>query len=448
MHPTWRLQRLLHQFRHALAAPSRNPRTAVVIGRLLAAAFLLCFATGIYSHFIQDPLPGMAFLTRPVWLYQVSQGIHITAGILCFPLIFAKLYAVFPELFQTPPIRSFPHFLERASIAIFVAASLVQITIGLLNTYQWYALFPVPFRQTHFALSFVVIGSLAIHIAVKLTTISRYWRKKDSFDDNGDLVVYDEDPDAVLYQPDELRRLTGKPMNSGITGRIFAWIDKEPEETPPPGKATQKAAQQTAQQDVQTSRRGFFVTIGLVSAALVTFTAGQSFRLFDATNIFGPRKNDIGPQGLPVNRTAKAAKVLESATSTDWNLTVSNGDVTRVYSYQQLLAMPQYEVELPIACVEGWSQYAHWTGPRLSELVDSVGAKRGATVRITSLEQNSSYAVTEMQPEFVRDDLTLVALALNGETLDIDHGYPARIIAPARPGVLQTKWLSTLEVMA
>ena len=67
---TWRIQRLLHQMRHSLRAPSRNPRTAVVIGRLLAVAFLLCFATGIYSHFIQDPLPGMQFLTRPVWLYQ------------------------------------------------------------------------------------------------------------------------------------------------------------------------------------------------------------------------------------------------------------------------------------------------------------------------------------------------------------------------------------------
>ena len=47
----------------------------------------------------------------------------------------------------------------------------------------------------------------------------------------------------------------------------------------------------------------------------------------------------------------------------------------------------------------------------------------------------------------MRDELTLVALELNGEVLDIDHGYPARLIAPARPGVLQTKWLSSLEVL-
>jgi len=98
--------------------------------------------------------------------------------------------------------------------------------------------------------------------------------------------------------------------------------------------------------------------------------------------------------------------------------------------------------------VEGWSQYATWSGPRLTELVDTVGAPAGATVRITSLEQNSSYAVTRMQPEFVRDELTLVALTLNGGELDIDHGYPARIISPARPGVLQTKWLSSLEVLS
>jgi hypothetical protein len=427
----WQVQRLLHQMRHSLAAPSRNPRTAVVIGRLLGAAFLICFATGLYSHFIQDPLPGMLFLTRPVWLYQVSQGIHITAGILCFPLIVAKLYAVFPELFQSPPVRSFPHFLERASIALFVAASLVQITIGLLNTYQWYALFPFPFRQTHFALSFVVIGSLAIHIGVKLSTISAYWRKKDSYEPDGSLVVHEPDPDAEFDVPDELRRLTGRPQASGLTGRVFEWIDKTP-----------------APRDPRTSRRGFFATVGIAAAALVTLTAGQSFRALDAVNLFAPRKNDTGPQGLPVNRTAAKAKVIDSATSPDWRLTVVNGSATRSYTYEQLARMPQHEVELPIACVEGWSQYATWRGPRLRDLVDAVGAPGSATVKITSLEQNSSYAVTRMEPNFVRDELTLVALELNGEVLDIDHGYPARIIAPARPGVLQTKWLSSLEVLA
>ncbi|MDJ0335925.1 molybdopterin-dependent oxidoreductase [Salinibacterium sp. G-O1] len=399
-----------------------------MLGRLLGIAFIITFLTGLYSHFIQEPLPWMVFLTRPIWLYQVSQGIHITAGILCFPLIFAKLYTIFPELFQTPPVRSFPHFLERASITVFVASSLVQITIGLLNTYQWYALFPFPFRQTHYALSFVIIGSLAIHIALKLPVIAQYWRKRDALTADGHLVEHATEPEP--QRQDELQRLTGKVQNAGITGRIFEWIDRSP--TLPP----------------QTSRRGFFATVAVASAALVTLTAGQSFRVFDATNLFGARKNDTGPQGLPVNRTAKRAKVLESATAPDWQLTVSNGASTKSFSYEELRAMPQHEVVLPIACVEGWSQYATWKGPRLKELIATVDGDPSSTVRITSLEQGSSYAQTTMGPEFVRDDLTLVALDLEGEPLDIDHGYPARMIAPARPGVLQTKWLSTLEVLS
>jgi DMSO/TMAO reductase YedYZ molybdopterin-dependent catalytic subunit len=69
-------------------------------------------------------------------------------------------------------------------------------------------------------------------------------------------------------------------------------------------------------------------------------------------------------------------------------------------------------------------------------------------VRITSLQPRGNYRVTEMGAEFVNDPRTMVALELNGETLDLDHGYPARIIAPGRPGVLQTKWLSSIEVMA
>ncbi|MCU1514487.1 MAG: molybdopterin-binding protein [Microbacteriaceae bacterium] len=423
------MQRLLYSLRMALQAPSRNPRTAVVVGRLLAAAFLVCFGTGLYSHFIQDPLPGMQFLTRPVWLYQLTQGLHITAGIACFPLIFAKLYAVFPELFQTPPIKGFVNLLERASIALFVAASLMEITIGLLNTFQAYRFFAFPFRQTHFSLSFVIIGSLAIHIAVKLPIITRYWSKpplgqeNDAFDADGQPKPLDEPtPDAARFPlPD---------IGIGVTSRVFAWIDRAPQPKSP-----------------HTSRRGFFATIGVAVAAVVGLTVGQSFRPLDFANVLAPRKAGVGPNALPVNRTASAAKVLDSAMSPNWTLTVVSGNKTRDFSRAQLKTMPQYTVDLPIACVEGWSQQASWKGPRLRDLMDSVNADPGATVRATSLEEGSIYAVTEMGAEFARDELTLVALEVDGKTLDIDHGYPARMIAPARPGVLQTKWLTKIEAI-
>ena len=452
------IQALLHDTRRSLVAPSRNPRMAVVIGRLLAIAFVLCFGTGLYSHFLQDPLPWMTFPTRPIWLYQVSQGIHITTGIACFPLILAKLYTVFPALFQSPPVKSVAHAVERASIALFVAASLVEITIGLLNTFQLYALFPFPFRQTHFALSFVVIGSLAIHIGVKLPVISKHWTKKRSdaeaarpFDELGDRELVGGDTDAV--------------QSTGITGRIFRWIDREPasasaasdspESDSPasasaasgsPEFASPESGSPATARPSTASRRGFFATVAVAVAAVVGLTAGQSFRVLDGVNFFGPRKMGVGPQGLPVNRTAKAAKVTETAVDPDWVLTVVAGERSVTFTRAALMAMPQVEVELPIACVEGWSQYAMWTGVRMRELIAAVGGSPDASVTATSLEKKSKYAVSTLGPEWVRDDLTLVALKLGGEDLDIDHGFPARLIAPARPGVLQTKWLSRIEV--
>jgi DMSO/TMAO reductase YedYZ molybdopterin-dependent catalytic subunit len=46
------------------------------------------------------------------------------------------------------------------------------------------------------------------------------------------------------------------------------------------------------------------------------------------------------------------------------------------------------------------------------------------------------------------DPDTLLALALNGEPLALDHGFPVRLIGPNRPGVLQTKWVARVEVVA
>ncbi|WP_374946364.1 molybdopterin-dependent oxidoreductase [Agreia sp.] len=417
------MRRLLAATQQALAAPPRNPRMTVVIGRLLALAFLLCFGTGLYSHFLQEPEPWMRFSTVPAQLYQVTQGIHITAGIACFPLILGKLYTVYPLLFQTPPLKGPLHFLERASIALFVGASLVQITIGLLNTYQWYP-WNFGFRQVHWALSFVVIGSLAIHIAVKLPVIARFWTRNS---DGSRELRGEETPDAEGRDgetaPDGETARVG-----GVTGRIFRWIDQTPEAKP------------------SVSRRGFITTVGVSTATVVVLTAGQSYAALSPFNIFAPRVKGTGPAGLPVNRTAKAAQVLDTAVSPDWALTISNGSRTVALSRAELLALPQTTVDLPISCVEGWSQMATWKGVRLRDLLDRVGADTGNGLKLTSLEKKGGYRVTQMGPEYAFDASTLVALEVNGETLDIDHGYPARMIAPGRPGVLQTKWLSSLEV--
>ncbi|SDH72440.1 MULTISPECIES: hypothetical protein [unclassified Leifsonia] len=167
--------------RGVLAAPARSARTTVVIGRLLATAFLVCFLTGLYSHLLQEPLPGMRFPTWP-GVYAFTQGLHVSVGIAIFPLLLGKLWTVYPRLFLWPPVRSARELLERASIALLVSSALLEPAIGLVNTYQWYP-WPFPFRQTHYALAWVIVGSLAIHIAVKLPMIVRFWRRRSTATD-------------------------------------------------------------------------------------------------------------------------------------------------------------------------------------------------------------------------------------------------------------------------
>lgn len=195
------------------------------------------------------------------------------------------------------------------------------------------------------------------------------------------------------------------------------------------------------------SRRTLLAATGLGAAAAALLTAGQTVPGLAPVALLAPRDPRVGPQGIPVNRTAVQAGVLSTARDEAWRLIVHVGTTRRAFSREDLLALPQARSELPIACVEGWSATASWDGVPLHVLLTAAGAPSGSSLRLTSLERNGSYRVTEMQTSYAVDPLTLIALGIAGEPLDIEHGYPARVIAPGRPGVLQTKWLSEMEVL-
>ncbi|GAA0933515.1 hypothetical protein GCM10009558_108860 [Virgisporangium aurantiacum] len=157
-------------------------------------------------------------------------------------------------------------------------------------------------------------------------------------------------------------------------------------------------------------------------------TAGQPLAPLSRLSVLAPRAPKAGPQGLAVNRTAAAAGVTELVRDPAYRLVVGS----RSLSLADLEAMPQYTVDLPIACVEGWSATASWTGVRVRDLVP-IGA-----VTVESLQPRGRYRVSTLPPEFVAHPRTLLALP--------HHGYPVRLIAPNRPGVLQTKWVGRLTV--
>jgi DMSO/TMAO reductase YedYZ molybdopterin-dependent catalytic subunit len=154
-----------------------------------------------------------------------------------------------------------------------------------------------------------------------------------------------------------------------------------------------------------------------------------------------------GPAGVPINKSARAADVVAAALSPDYRLVVGYDGREQAFSRADLARLEQRTVDLPIACVEGWSASGRWTGVRVRDLLDLVGAPRGRDVRVVSLQQDGPFRESTLPGHFADDPLTLLALALSGDPLALDHGYPCRLIAPNRPGVLQTKWVGRLEVL-
>ena len=82
-----------------------------------------------------------------------------------------------------------------------------------------------------------------------------------------------------------------------------------------------------------------------------------------------------------------------------------------------------------------------WRGVPLRDVLALAGVPDDRTVEVVSLEREGLYGRSRVEPRGWRDAETLLALELNGTDLNLDHGFPVRLIAPNRPGVMQTKWL-------
>lgn len=113
-----------------------------------------------------------------------------------------------------------------------------------------------------------------------------------------------------------------------------------------------------------------------------------------------------------------------------------------------LTAMPQHTAHLPIACVEGWSTTETWTGVPLRDLARLAGVPDPASAFVQSVERRGAFNRATLQRNQVLHPDALLALRVNGADLSPDHGFPARIIVPALPGVHNTKWVGRIDFRA
>jgi hypothetical protein len=120
-------------------------------------------------------------------------------------------------------------------------------------------------------------------------------------------------------------------------------------------------------------------------------------------------------------------------------------------TYDELVAMPLHDQYVTIACVSNevggdLVGNALWRGVRLKELLDRAGVQPEAT-QIVGRAVDGFTAGFPTVWALADEREALVAVAMNGDPLPADHGFPARLIVPGLYGyVSATKWLAEIEL--
>ncbi len=408
-------------------SPLRGPWLTSVFGAVLLVVLPIVILTGLLSYIAYGPrfgqaipgdvgwltLPTFDWPSNPRWLYRLTQGLHVGLGLILIPVVLAKLWSVIPRLFAWPPARSAANLLERISLLMIVGGVLFEIVTGVLNI-QYDYVFGFSFYTAHYFGAWVFIAGFVSHVAIKLPTMIRSLRSRSMR-----TVLRTSRADTVPEPLDE----------DGLVA-----IDP----------------------DAPTlSRRGILAVVGGGALLVAVLTAGQTIGgwtrhlaiLLPRGRTYGDAPND-GPNDYQVNRTAFAARIDPVLTGDRWRLQLLGGPTPVVLDRAMLAAMPQHTVELPIACVEGWSTVQTWTGVRLADLATAAGRPDPGSAVVFSLERFGAFNHARLQRNQVLNPDALLALRVNGAELSPDHGHPARIIVPALPGVHCTKWVASIDFRA
>ncbi|MBA2693413.1 MAG: sulfite oxidase [Rubrobacter sp.] len=150
-----------------------------------------------------------------------------------------------------------------------------------------------------------------------------------------------------------------------------------------------------------------------------------------------------------------------------WRLEVEGDAVERSFSigYEELLGLPSVAVVKMLECAGngriffgedqnretpgtqwrlGAVGVAEWTGVPLREILERANVKPSA--RDVMAESLDEARMRRPIPIGKALDDAIVAYAMNGETLPLDHGFPARLVVPGWAAVASVKWLGKLTV--
>jgi DMSO/TMAO reductase YedYZ molybdopterin-dependent catalytic subunit len=373
-------------------SPLRGPLLTAALGTVLLVLLAVVVVTGFLSHAAYEPdRPGNAIVPADLplnfgWPTSPTALYAVTQG-LHVNVGLAAIPFLLAKLWSvTPRLFAWPPLRSPAqAIERLAIALLVSSAVFQFATgvmnAQYWYGFHFNFVIAHYYGAVVFTAALVLHVLVKLPVTVRAYRLRTALVDD-------------LVAPD--------PAAPTIT------------------------------------RRGLFAFAGGASLLLVAANAGETIGgPLRALAFLAPRREDF-----PVNKTAARAGITAGMVGAAYRLRLGDGvELSR----DELFALPQHSARLPIACVEGWSTTQEWTGVRLSRLAALAGVPDASSAFVRSLQPAGVLSKASLSGDALHDPDAMLALRVNGADLSLDHGYPARIIVPALPGVHNTKWVASIS---
>ncbi len=224
--------------------------------------------------------------------------------------------------------------------------------------------------------------------------------------------------------------------------------------------------------DASPTRRGVLISAGVMAAAAVAMgVAGRQIArargvIKDLTLPAAAEPAPPFPEGLEGKYPGIAALrtpnddfyridtrlTLPVIDRDSWTLTI-DGDVDNevTFSFDDLLEMPLIERDITLTCVsnEVGGPYiggTRWTGVRLTDLLDRAGIGSTGADQILSTDVDGMTISTPLDLATDGRD-AMIAIAMDGQPLPREHGYPARMVVPGLYGYVSAcKWITRITL--